>query len=91
MELSKEFVKDDIQDSVASRLLGAWTADEGSNSNVLDSGTNVEMSSHDPKFRTFILAGAAAGIMEHCAMYPVDCVKVILLSDICLLFYSLHR
>ena len=23
-----------------------------------------------------LCAGAAAGIMEHCAMYPVDCVKV---------------
>ena len=23
-----------------------------------------------------LLAGAAAGMMEHCAMYPVDCVKV---------------
>ena len=25
---------------------------------------------------THMLAGAAAGIMEHCVMYPVDCVKV---------------
>ncbi len=24
-----------------------------------------------------LLAGAAAGTFEHCAMYPVDCVKVI--------------
>lgn len=23
-----------------------------------------------------LLAGGAAGMMEHCAMYPVDCVKV---------------
>ncbi len=23
-----------------------------------------------------LLAGAAAGVMEHCSMYPVDCVKV---------------
>lgn len=23
-----------------------------------------------------LFAGAAAGMMEHCAMYPVDCVKV---------------
>lgn len=23
-----------------------------------------------------LCAGAAAGVMEHCAMYPVDCVKV---------------
>ena len=93
MELSKEFGKDEIQESVASRLLGAWTGDEGSNSEVSDLGTNVEMTSYDPKFKTFVMAGAAAGIMEHCAMYPVDCVKVIFLSDICLLipfFYSLH-
>ena len=25
---------------------------------------------------THMLAGAAAGIMEHTVMYPVDCVKV---------------
>lgn len=25
---------------------------------------------------THMMAGAAAGIMEHCVMYPVDCVKV---------------
>lgn len=25
---------------------------------------------------THMLAGAVAGIMEHCVMYPVDCVKV---------------
>ena len=26
---------------------------------------------------THLCAGAAAGMMEHCFMYPVDCVKVI--------------
>ncbi len=25
---------------------------------------------------THMVAGCAAGIMEHCLMYPVDCVKV---------------
>ena len=25
---------------------------------------------------THMMAGAAAGIMEHCLVYPVDCVKV---------------
>ena len=25
---------------------------------------------------THLMAGAIAGIMEHCVMYPVDCVKV---------------
>ena len=28
------------------------------------------------KLSIHLLAGAAAGMMEHCAMYPVDCVKV---------------
>lgn len=27
-----------------------------------------------------LLAGGAAGMMEHCVMYPVDCVKVNCLS-----------
>lgn len=30
---------------------------------------------------TLMLAGAVAGIMEHCLMFPIDCVKVALLSD----------
>lgn len=25
---------------------------------------------------TYMLAGAVAGIMEHCLMFPIDCVKV---------------
>ena len=28
-----------------------------------------------------LLAGGAAGIMEHCVMYPVDCVKVCVHTD----------
>lgn len=28
------------------------------------------------KLSTHLCAGAAAGMMEHCFMYPVDCVKV---------------
>lgn len=32
------------------------------------------------KLSTHLCAGAAAGMMEHCAMYPVDCVKVSSLS-----------
>ena len=38
-----------------------------------------------------LLAGAMAGMMEHCCMYPVDCVKVT--ADIHLDFFfasSLH-
>ena len=29
---------------------------------------------------THALAGAAAGILEHSVMYPVDCVKVVILG-----------
>jgi len=25
---------------------------------------------------TYVIAGAAAGVLEHCAMYPLDSVKV---------------
>jgi hypothetical protein len=25
---------------------------------------------------THMLAGAAAGVLEHCTMYPIDCIKV---------------
>ena len=28
------------------------------------------------KLSAHLMAGAAAGMMEHCVMYPVDCVKV---------------
>lgn len=27
---------------------------------------------------THMMAGAAAGIMEHCVMYPLDCVKAVM-------------
>jgi hypothetical protein len=27
-----------------------------------------------------LMAGAMAGVMEHCVMYPVDCVKVLIQS-----------
>lgn len=79
MELSKEFSKDTIQESVAARLLGGVRpTDEGSNAELLQT-TNEEMTANvsNTKFETFVMAGAAAGIMEHCVMYPVDCVKVI--------------
>lgn len=33
-----------------------------------------------------LLAGGAAGIMEHCVMYPVDCVKVCACTDTISLF-----
>ena len=28
------------------------------------------------KLSAHLLAGGAAGVMEHCVMYPVDCIKV---------------
>lgn len=31
---------------------------------------------HEAATSTHMLAGAVAGIMEHCLMYPIDCVKV---------------
>ena len=77
MELSTEFAKDHIQESVAGRFIGARPADEGNNGDVLE--TSLEMTTSaasNTKFKTFVMAGAAAGIMEHCVMYPVDCVKV---------------
>ena len=37
-----------------------------------------------------LVAGAMAGIMEHCVMFPVDCVKVrIRLKDVFTLFSPL--
>ena len=30
-----------------------------------------------------LVAGAAAGVMEHCVMYPVDCVKVSVSVSVC--------
>ena len=35
------------------------------------------------KLSTHLVAGAAAGMMEHCAMYPVDCVKVMCAIVLC--------
>jgi len=32
------------------------------------------------KLSIHMLAGAAAGVAEHCIVYPVDCVKVIILK-----------
>lgn len=43
--------------------------------------TNMDNEDYDTlptewRMSTHMLAGAAAGIMEHATMYPVDCVKV---------------
>ena len=32
----------------------------------------------DHNTSVYIMAGAAAGIMEHCLMYPVDSIKVVI-------------
>ena len=79
MEVSTDFPKDHIQESVAARLIGARPPGEGNIPEVVDLGTKLEMTGSDTTFKASIVAGAAAGIMEHCVMYPVDCVKVILL------------
>lgn len=33
------------------------------------------------KLTAHLFAGGAAGIMEHCVMYPVDCVKVYIIKN----------
>jgi len=75
MELSTDLSKDHIQESVAARLVAARPPDEGSSPEVVDADRTLEMASSDTKFKAFVVAGAAAGIMEHCVMYPLDCVK----------------
>lgn len=37
---------------------------------------------------THMLAGAAAGVMEHSVMYPIDCVKVRTSSDLLIYRYK---
>ena len=44
---------------------------------TLNSSAGIE----ENQASVFIMAGAAAGIMEHCIMYPVDSVKVIYLFN----------
>jgi len=36
---------------------------------------NISTMAEDSQTKIFIMAGAAAGIMEHCIMYPVDSIK----------------
>lgn len=47
---------------------------------VVDSESEMEELDYESlpteKLSIHLCAGAAAGMMEHCAMYPVDCVKV---------------
>lgn len=41
-----------------------------------DSETEYECLPQGSSTSTHMLAGAVAGIMEHCLMFPIDCVKV---------------
>uniref|UniRef100_A0A8C4LPE6 Mitoferrin-1 n=1 Tax=Equus asinus asinus TaxID=83772 RepID=A0A8C4LPE6_EQUAS len=40
-----------------------------------DSGPDYEALPAGATVTTHMVAGAVAGILEHCVMYPVDCVK----------------
>ena len=78
MEVTPEFSKDHLQDNISKRLKdfrpdGATEHEQGQGDTISE---NTKSST---KFETFVMAGAAAGIMEHCVMYPVDVVKVGLL------------
>ncbi|XP_075994543.1 mitoferrin-2-like [Genypterus blacodes] len=44
-------------------------------STAADSEVDYEGLPHGSATSTHMLAGAVAGVMEHCLMYPVDCVK----------------
>ncbi|NP_001086329.1 mitoferrin-2A [Xenopus laevis] len=53
-------------ESTSSRILELASKDNEPEYEALPDGSNVT---------THMLAGAVAGVMEHCLMYPVDCVK----------------
>ena len=81
MEVATDIGADKIQDNIASRLRGRRQDDTGHISEAVapDTANSHKMTTNtgsSVKFRTFVMAGAAAGIMEHCVMYPVDSVKV---------------
>jgi len=48
----------------------------GAKKSVMADADDYESLPQTSSVSTHMLAGAAAGIMEHCVMYPVDCVKV---------------
>ena len=54
----------------------------GQPSNSIQQSKSVEEIDYESlpteNLSTHLCAGAAAGMMEHCFMYPVDCVKVTL-------------
>lgn len=49
----------------------------GSMDNLDSSEPDYEGLPQGASTSTHMLAGAVAGIMEHCLMFPIDCVKVI--------------
>ena len=79
MTSGTEFATENLTDNLSQRLKSLRqqesTVDtEASGSKNMSDGIITAQSS--ATFKHFVMAGAAAGIMEHCLMYPVDCVKV---------------
>ena len=81
MEMSSEFGKEHLQESITSRLRGLRPDEINADMLAAEPEISTANTTQTVKLETYIMAGAAAGIMEHCLMYPVDCVKVSLLSN----------
>eukprot|EP00112_Aurelia_sp_Birch-Aquarium-sp1_P018639 Seg447.3 transcript_id=Seg447.3/GoldUCD/mRNA.D3Y31 product=Mitoferrin-1 protein_id=Seg447.3/GoldUCD/D3Y31 len=75
MEMSSEFGQEHIQESITSRLRGLRPDEINADMLAADPEISTANTTQTVKLETYIMAGAAAGIMEHCVMYPVDCVK----------------
>eukprot|EP00794_Sanderia_malayensis_P005693 gene5693-6394_t len=80
MEIGQEFTADNLQDNISQRMKGLRTDSIGKVDSTalgldVQSKRMSEATQSTAKFQHFVMAGAAAGIMEHCLMYPVDCVK----------------
>ena len=59
-------------------------------SDILDEEPDYE-SLPTNKLSAHLLAGGVAGMMEHCFMYPVDCIKVCVCVHPCRMYISYHR
>lgn len=81
MEMSSEFGQEHIQESITSRLRGLRPDEINADMLAADPEMSTANTTQTVKLETYIMAGAAAGIMEHCVMYPVDCVKVSFLKN----------
>ena len=81
MEMSSEFGKEHLQESITSRLRGLRPDEINADMLAAEPEISTANTTETVKLETYIMAGAAAGIMEHCLMYPVDCVKVSLLKN----------